>query len=70
MKNLDKDLADAVYVSSSGLGKKRKDGITKFYYFKDSSKELYYNVAEVKRPKPDGTPQVTRFLYSVTNVPK
>ena len=61
-KNIDKALAKAAYVKSAPLSKSRKDGISKFYYFKDCGKRLYYNVAEVRRGK-----HVSRFLYSVTD---
>ncbi|MDR2449686.1 MAG: phage head morphogenesis protein [Prevotellaceae bacterium] len=39
-------LEQSLFVKSAPLHKKRKDGIVKFYYFKDANKELYYNVAE------------------------
>ena len=62
LKNIDKALAKATYIKSAPLSKPRKDGISKFYYFKDSDKRLYYNVAEMRRGK-----HVFRFLYAVTD---
>jgi len=66
LKDLEKALANSSFVSSSALSKPRKDGITKFYYYKDSSKKLYYNVAE-RITKRNGILHKTRFLYSVTS---
>ena len=62
LKNLHKSLQDAIFVASVQLRIKRKDDITKFYYFKDNDKELYYNVAEVVNKG-----KVHRYLYSVTS---
>lgn len=62
LKDLDKALSESVYVRSSPISKTRKDGVSKFYYFKDKNKKLYYNVAEVRRGK-----TVQRFLYAVTD---
>ena len=66
LKNLDKALDKAVFVRSAVLSKGRKDGISKFYYFKDENKKLYYNVAERRRKRTDGSEEIYRFLYSVT----
>ena len=46
LSKLDDFLRDAIYIKSSGLYKDRKDGITKFYYFKDKNKDLRYVIAE------------------------
>ena len=46
LSNLDSRIRNATYVKSSGLYKNRSDGIQRFYYFKDKSKNVYYNVAE------------------------
>jgi len=62
LANLYNALNNSTFVKSSSLSKQRKDGITKFYYFKDKHKNLYYNVAEeVNKGK------VHRYVYSVTN---
>jgi len=59
---LDKALSKSAYADSAALSHPRKDKITKFYYFKDKNKNLYYNVAEeVKKG------HYKRYLYSVTN---
>ena len=58
-------LEKSIFVKSAKLNKIRKDDITKFYYFKDVDKELFYNVAEeVKKGK------VHRYMYSMTNLLK
>lgn len=62
LKTIDESLQQSTFVKSAELSKKRKDSITKFYYFKDKDKKLYYNVAEKIR---GGT--VYRYLYSITN---
>ena len=62
LKKLNTLLKKSTFVESQGLHKTRKDSITKFYYFKDKDKELYYNVAEKIK---SGT--VHRSLYSITN---
>ena len=67
LSKLDDFLRDAIYIKSSGLYKDRKDGITKFYYFKDKNKDLYYNVAERIKKEKDGRIDISRFLYSATN---
>lgn len=67
LSKLDSSLRDATYIKSSGLYKERKDGITKFYYFKDKKKNLYYNIAENREKLKDGREKIHRFLYSVTS---
>jgi len=62
LKDLDKALKNSTYVKSAPLSKPRKDNISKFYYFKDKDKELYYNVAEERRGR-----RVSRYLFSATN---
>ena len=65
MKRYDIALENSSFVKSAQLGKERKDNITKFYYFKDKSNDLYYNVAErIYRHK--GIEHVSRFLYTAT----
>jgi hypothetical protein len=66
LKDLDKALANSTYVKPAKDSKGRKDGITDFYYFKDKNKNLYYNVAGMKRKDPKGVIQKSYFLYSVT----
>ena len=63
LKNIDKKLQKADFIKSSEISKQRKDNITKFYYFKDEKKQIYYNVAEEIK----GKGKVFRFLYSITN---
>ncbi|MDR3328916.1 MAG: hypothetical protein LBS63_02250 [Prevotellaceae bacterium] len=65
LKKLDIALDNAIFVKSAPLYKNRKDSITKFYYFKDSERELYYNVAEICDKG-----HYERFLYAVTNIIK
>jgi len=65
LKNLHIALEKSTFVKSSQLGKKRKDDITKFYYFKDREIDLYYNIAE-RIYKHNGIEHVSRFLYSAT----
>jgi hypothetical protein len=61
LRNIDERLKKATFVESAIVTEERKDGITKFYYFKDETKELYYNIAEwITKGK------VQRFLYSLT----
>lgn len=67
LKNIDQKLQNAEFVKTSELSKQRKDNIVKFYYFKDESEELYYNVAEELFQKNDGEIYLNRFLYSITN---
>jgi hypothetical protein len=62
LKYLDSALENDVFLDSATVSKKRQDSITKFYYFKDKDKDLYYNVAEMTYKG-----SVCRFLYSVTN---
>jgi len=66
LKNLDNAINNAEFIKSATLGKERKDKITKFYYFKDRDKELYYNVAEVEFKRKSGKIKYSRFLYSAT----
>lgn len=70
LKNLDKALAKASYIKSSAVDKPRKDTISRFHYFKDSEKELYYNVAEIKHKEKGESPKRFYFLYSVTGYTK
>jgi hypothetical protein len=67
LKNLHLSLEKAVFITSAPLMKDRKDGIVKFYYFKDNVNELYYNVAEKIRIHKNGKISLFRFLYSITN---
>ena len=62
LKNIDKKLQKADFIKSSEISKQRKDNITKFYYFKDEKKQIYYNVAEENKKG-----NFLRFLYSITN---
>ena len=62
LKNIDKKLQKADFIKSSEISKQRKDNITKFYYFKDGKKQIYYNVAEENKKG-----NFLRFLYSITN---
>ena len=65
LKKLHLALEKSIFVKSAELSKIRKDDITKFYYFKDADKKLFYNVAEeVKKGK------VHRYMYSMTNLLK
>ena len=61
--NLHVSLENSTFIDSVKLVQKRKDDITKFYYFKDNDKDLYYNVAEVVNKG-----KVHRYLYSITNI--
>jgi len=61
LKTIDVALQNSTFVKSATLSKARKDMISKFYYFKDQQKELYYNVAEKVNKG-----IVSRFLYAVT----
>ena len=61
LKNIDIALQNSTYIKSAPINKPRKDMITKFHYFKDQQKELYYNVAEVVEKG-----SVSRFLYAIT----
>jgi SPP1 gp7 family putative phage head morphogenesis protein len=70
LKLLDKELKNSTFVKSAGLSHERKDNIKKFYYFKDKEKNLYYNVAERRRKREDGSEEIYRFLYSVTSIIK
>jgi hypothetical protein len=70
LKRLDKALQKATYVKTSELYKERKDKISKFYYFKDAEKELYYNVAEIQFKRNNGKINYKRFLYSITDAVK
>ena len=65
LPRLDGLLRGAIYERSSGLYKDRKDGITKFYYFKDKNKNLRYDVAERIHKG-----SVYRFLYSISKITK
>lgn len=66
LKNLDKALAKASYIKSAAVDKLRKDTISRFHYFKDSEKKLYYNVGEINRITQYGRRIPAYFLYSVT----
>jgi hypothetical protein len=61
LKALDTALGQSVFVKSALSNKKRKDNVTKFYYFKDAAKEIYYNVAEVVNKG-----SYEYFLYAAT----
>ena len=67
LATLDTALANASFVKPAPLSKPRTDGITKFYYYKDSTRNLYYNVAEKEFVRKNGKKKYYRFLYSVTN---
>ena len=67
LKNLDAALENANFVKSVVVTENRKDNIVKFFYFKDSAKELYYNVAEKRVKLSSGKETIHRFLYSVTS---
>ena len=62
LKNLHTHLQKSIFVKSVQLTVKRKDDITKFYYFKDKGNDLYYNVAEVVNKG-----KVHRYMYSITS---
>ncbi|GHV68275.1 hypothetical protein FACS1894199_15270 [Bacteroidia bacterium] len=66
LKELDKALAESIFIKSAPPYKKREDKIVKFYYFKDKDKELYYNVAEKNVIRGSGKIDSERFLYSTT----
>jgi hypothetical protein len=66
LKNLDKALSKSTFVKSAPLSKNRKDGISRFYYFRDASKKLYYNVAEKGERMDNGKRIKKYYLYSVT----
>ena len=67
LATLDTALANAAFVKQSPSDKPRRDGVTKFYYYKDSSRNLYYNVAEVPIKYKSGKIKLKRYLYSVTD---
>lgn len=66
LKNLHTLIDKSEYKKPSGLTKKRKDDIQRFYYFKDKQKEIYYHVAEAAKRKRDGRVKLERFLYSIS----
>lgn len=64
-------LSNSEYIRSSGLYKKRKDNIQRFYYFKDNDRKVYYQVAETARENKIGKVKFDRFLYAVSDkIPK
>jgi SPP1 gp7 family putative phage head morphogenesis protein len=67
LKNLDSLLRKAAFVKSAPLYKERKDSISKFYYYKDKDKELYFHVAESTVKLKNGRETIHRYLYAVTN---
>ncbi len=81
LKNIDKALAKAAYVKSAPLSKPRKDGISKFYYFKDCGCSLpdqslfdgtkgligYGKRLYYNVAEVRRGKHVSRFLYSVTD---
>jgi len=66
LATLDTALTDATFVKHAPVSKPRRDSITKFYYYKDINKNLYYNVAE-REYITKGIKHKSRFLYSVTD---
>lgn len=69
--SLDSLIREAEYVHSSKLYKNRDDNIQRFYYFKDTEREVYYNVAEEVVKLKNGRVYLNRFLYAITNtIPK
>ena len=67
LSKLDNHLRDATYIKSSSLHKDRSDNVKRFYYFKDKSRNLYYNIAESRVKLENGRETIHRFLYSITN---
>ncbi|MDR0581446.1 MAG: phage head morphogenesis protein [Prevotellaceae bacterium] len=70
LKTLDAALIQSTFVKSADLSKKRKDNIKKFYYFKDKTRELYYNIAEEREKLNDGREKIHQYLYAVTKTIK
>ncbi|MDR0754216.1 MAG: hypothetical protein LBF04_02395 [Prevotellaceae bacterium] len=66
LKKIDELLKNSAYQTSApATGKKLRKGYKMFYYFKDTEKELYYNVAEIVIKKGE-IEKIHRFLYSIT----
>ncbi len=62
LKDIANRLEQSKFMHSASLSKKRKDNISKFYYFKDEDLKCYYNVAEeIIKGRMD------RFVYAVTD---
>jgi len=70
LKRLNIALGQSTFEKSANVSEPRKDKITKFYYFKDKDKQLYYNVGEVEYKRKSGKIKYSRFLYSVTKTLK
>lgn len=69
--SLDRLIKEAEYIRSSELYKDRDDNIQRFYYFKDTKREIYYNVAEEVVKLKNGKFNLNRFLHAITNtIPK
>ena len=66
LKNLKTALEHSEFVKSVAVTEQRKDGVTKFYYFKDNALDLYYNVGERAFKGKKGKIRYFRFLYSAT----
>jgi hypothetical protein len=54
------------FVKPSELYKDRADNITRFFYYYDKNKNLYYNVAKTEEKTKKGRVNKSYFLYSVT----
>lgn len=67
LKNLDKALQKSTHVDTAPGDPKKKNKCWMFYYFKDATRELYYNVGERRRMKKDGQIRKRYVLYSVTD---
>jgi hypothetical protein len=68
LKNIDAAFRKSTYAGESKVTKPRpKDNIEYFYYFKDKTKNLYYNVGKGAIIDKRGKKRWEHFLYSVTN---
>lgn len=68
LKNLDKALANARFIESKPLYKKRKDDIVMFYYFETeiNHKKAFLNVGEEVKTKKNGKKSIRFVLYAIT----
>lgn len=69
LKDLDKLLENATYISSNGLSKERKDDIIRFHYFmaEVDNKNVYLNIAETEFITNKGLIKNQYYVYSVTD---
>ena len=69
LKHLYKALLQSKFVKSSEITKPRNDSIVRFYYFKDTERELFYNAAErIYKIKKVEHKEI--FLYAATKMVK